>query len=160
MIKTIFIVTHGKRNSGPDPLMTEVGVEQVRALRDKLPESPSFVLCGTGRRMRQVADTLGLTPNAYSSAVGNSDAQDVDEDKSEWLVFANGDRVPFALDRTDQDFGPSVEKIVRELPHNSVITTGRAIVIGLGVPLKEAKSGVVYAAEIGDDRQIYLRVIR
>ncbi len=156
--KTVYIVTHGKRGRGLNPDMTTEGVSQIRTLRSKLPASPSFVLCGTARRMLQVAEALKLEPNAYSAAVGGPEALDVIDDV-EYLILADGTRILYSMDHSERHGAPSMRAIIDELPHDAVICSGRASIIMLGVPLQEALSGMVYAVTHEDGQITDMRVV-
>lgn len=146
-MRTVYIVTHGKKAKGPDPAMTELGLAQVSTLRDKLPDSPTLVLCGTGRRQQDVAAALGFIPDRYSAVVGGPESLEIDGRGADVIILANGTSVPYDRDSTERDGALSMKALVLSLPNETVITTGRVALIMLGLELEIAQSGAVYAVQ-------------
>lgn len=134
-MKNIFVVTHGKKFSGPNPGMTEEGMEQVRGLRVLLPETITEVVCGTGRRHLDVAKTLGLTPTRYTSAVGGPDSGESSTGKGpvDVVILPCGTAVPYAIYTTLIDGAGAIKDVVASLPDNSVVCAGRPSMIMLGM---------------------------
>ena len=143
-MRTVYIVTHGEKELGPDPAMTTLGFTQVAALRDKLPNPPSIILCGTGQRQQDVAHALGFVPDRYSAAVGGPESLEVKGDGTKVIVMANGLEIDCKDDTTEADGAPAMLALTLRLPDNAVITTGRVALIMLGLTLAEAKSAAVY----------------
>lgn len=144
-MKIAYIVTHGKRNNGADPSMTPEGIAAVAQLRSKLPAKPSAVICGTGRRQRQVAEALGLIPTRYSAIVGGPEALDsIKHFGEDMIVLSDGVMIPNSMDTTETDMSASMERLVLGLPNDAVICSGRVSVIALGLTLEQSKSGAVY----------------
>lgn len=149
----VYIVTHGKRNDGPDPGMTLEGFSDVAALRHLLPHNPSVVVCGTGRRQRQVAQALGLIPSCYSTVVGGPEGLDAQlHDGVQMIVLADGEMIPYSMDTTETDLKPSMTGLVLGLSNNAVICSGRVSLLALGLTLEQAKSGAVYVIMHDDGR--------
>lgn len=143
----IYMVTHGQKHPGANPGLTEKGKEQIASLISRLPRNISKTVCGTGKRHLDVATALGLTPDQYTSLVGEPDSLELDEQKNPIIVLADGTKIPEEKLTTLTDNEISAKLFLKELPDNTVICTGRPFLIMLGY--KEAGSGAIY----GYDRQ-------
>ncbi|OGE74260.1 MAG: hypothetical protein A3I07_00465 [Candidatus Doudnabacteria bacterium RIFCSPLOWO2_02_FULL_42_9] len=143
-----YIVTHGKRYDGANPRMTPEGFAKVASQRSKLPATPSEVVVGTGDRHIEVCDAVDLEPTRYSAVIGGAEALDsVKHDGEDMIVLPGGKMIPYHMDTTEKDLGPSMRALVLGLKDDAVLCSGRLSVIALGLTLEESKSGVVYLVE-------------
>ena len=133
----IYIVAHGDKFEGFNPGMTGEGFTQVKALRPFLPKMPGDVVCGEGRRHRDVAQALGLSPTRYTAMVGGPASLGTAEGVEGRVVWIAEDfYVPHdatsGLYTTVADMGPSALAVLVSLRHNSVVCAGRPLLIALG----------------------------
>jgi len=148
MAKEIFVVTHGEKEKGADPHMTTKGFRQVSKLFSLIPENPTSVACGTGRRHLDVAQALGLEPDRYTNIAGGPDSLEIDSQGNKFAVLANGDYIPLEMCTITEDDAPAIIPFLNSLPHDSVVCAGRVIMISAGVP--DAESAAVYKLTIED----------
>ncbi len=58
---SIFLITHGDRFFGPNPGHTEKGFKQLRRLVPAVPIDTSLFVIGTGKRFREIHETITET---------------------------------------------------------------------------------------------------
>lgn len=148
-MKRVFVVTHGAKMPGSDPGLTEKGFEEVAALRSFLPEKAAKVVCGTGRRHLDVARALGFVPSLFTPLAGVPDSgiPDPNNPGQITIVLACGERVPGAYYSGEKDAERSIVDLLRLLPNNSVICSGRPFLLNLGE--QDIASGAVYEIYVG-----------
>lgn len=139
------IVTHGKKCLGPNPCMTAVGFEQVKALRFRLPDEPSEVVCGTGLRHMNVAEALHLHPTRYTATVGGAASMEVIGGEKT-IILPDGTFISPQEYTTLDDNAVALRSLIVRLPDDAVICAGRPALIMLGY--KEAKSAAIYLVEV------------
>ena len=145
----IYIVTHGKKFIGPNPWLSKIGFNEVYRLRPLLPENPSEVICGTGKRHINTAKVLGLRPTRYTSVVGGPESMEL-VDGRKIVILADVTYVPFEQYTTTADTVIALNALILSLPNNSVICAGRPCVIAAGY--KDAKSAALYRVEVLEDK--------
>ena len=57
--KVIYVITHGEKNDGPNPSLTDYGKEQIRFFKECLPNVQK-VVAGLARRHLDMIEALGL----------------------------------------------------------------------------------------------------
>lgn len=164
MNKAIIIVTHGPKAKGPNPPMTEEGRQAIHNLRKHLIVDPPVVCIGEAQRHFDVAEALGYgedsgVPWMISSVFGACGSLELGKEGEKLLILADGRSLPFGICTSGEDAGPSVTAKLRKLPEGAVICAGREILIALGVPLADAKSGALYAATACEDGQFTVQFI-
>ncbi|MBI2636775.1 MAG: hypothetical protein HYW81_01120 [Parcubacteria group bacterium] len=149
---TKYVYTHGDKEDGPDPGMTEEGFAQVETLRDVVLTAPSQVVCGTGQRHFDVALALKLGPHRFTAVVGGPDSLEKDlldaQGKRRVVLMACGYAVPPDQYTTLQDMAPACKALIASLPDQARICAGRPCMIMLGN--EDAKSAAVYAVHCED----------
>lgn len=154
--ESVFLVTHGAKQRGVDPLMKPEEIQKVANLRQFLPVSPTCVVCGTGQRHQDVADALDLTPTQYSGVAGDPESLEIitvnGEGKREIVRLSYGKIIPLAMCSTPEDMEPAVKAKMLAAPANAIWCSGRPTMIALG--LKNAKSGTVYRIDKADGKLI------
>lgn len=140
-MKRVFIVTHGSKYPGADPKMTPEGFEQIRALVNHLPEHPSEVICGTGRRHLNVAEALGLNNTCYNALVGRPESLESDGT----VTLACGQIIRREL-YDKRGMKEALLALLASLPDNAVICAGRPVLNDLG---DKGESAAVYTWEDG-----------
>jgi hypothetical protein len=147
MEKTIYVVTHGEKFSGPNPGLTPKGIAEIAALRSSLPNNPTVIVCGVGRRHLDVAKALDLVPTRYTNIAGDPDSGKKGPDGKMQVVLADGTQVPSNIAYTSiEDNTPAAQALVKSLPDGAVICAGRPFMIMLGN--KDAQSAQVYKMTI------------
>lgn len=152
MKKTVYIVTHGNKNPGPNPSMTDDGVEQVRKLRQFLPAYPAIVVCGTGRRHIDVRHALGFENienerTVWTPLVGGPESLENISGQDMVMLADGAPPIPLARYLSLSIYGvPVLLSILRDVLDDSVICSGRPAMMALGV--KDAKSAAVYRINI------------
>jgi hypothetical protein len=151
-MKIIYVVTHGKKFSGPNPGMTEEGFAEVAKLRSLLPAELADVVCGTGKRHLDVAKALGLEFTRVTSAVGGPDSGEasVKGGLVDIVRLPCGTTVPYSAYTTLLDGASAMVAVVTGLPENSVVCAGRPSMIMLGMPESVSKSAAVYRVCVQD----------
>lgn len=150
-VKQFFAVLHGDKRDGADPEMTLSGVKQIKSLKALIPENPSAVVCGTGRRHWHVAATLGLKMTRSTLLLGDATSMDTIDDKPT-IVFADGRLGEYDSYTGIQDMAPAIPNFLRSLPDQTVLCTGRPFAKSLGIDA--AKSGSVVEITIDDNDEI------
>ncbi len=153
-MKTLYLVTHGEKETGADPDMTVAGKTCVRSLRIHLVIDPPLVCIGEALRHFAVAEELGYSDTGVrlqiSSVFGACGSLEL-IDGEKMLVLASGIKVAFETCTSGEDAGPSLRAKLKKLPNETVICAGREVLLALGIPLSEAKSGSVYAIKVDGD---------
>ncbi|OGY94673.1 MAG: hypothetical protein A2406_02515 [Candidatus Komeilibacteria bacterium RIFOXYC1_FULL_37_11] len=150
-MKTIYAVLHGDKHEGADPTMTPSGVNQIESLKDLLPDNPSAIICGTGRRHRHVAATLGLEMTRSTLLLGDATSMDT-IDGNPTIIFADGTACWYEQYTGIQDMAPAIHNFLRSLPDQAVLCTGRPFAKSLGIEV--AKSGSVVEITIDDNDEL------
>jgi len=151
VLKTVFVIPHGAKSAGPDPLMTPEGCEQVRTLKSHLPAEISQVWRGEGRRHSQVAEVLGLTPTHYSGLWGPASSV---ERRSDGPVTVLPDGTVFPFSPKDAwIFKASLLALIEaEVMDGAVVCAGRESLMALtGKKANELKTGL-YKVTVDDGR--------
>jgi hypothetical protein len=150
-VNQFFAVLHGDKSDGADPLMTLKGVNQIESLKGLLPENPAAVICGTGRRHRHVAATLGLTMTRSTLLLGDATSLDM-IDGQPTIVFADGNHCAYDAYTGIADMAPAIPAFLESLPDGAVLCTGRPFAKSLGI--EAAKSGSVIEITIDENGEI------
>lgn len=161
-MRTIFVVTHGEKEKGANPPMTEKGKKDVAILSSYLPKDIPEVWLGEAQRHEDVAAALGLEnhPNKWWSSVWGSAGSLEKQGDKRMLVLPSGKAVPFECTTSADDGGPSVKAKVLTLPDNTVVCAGRECVIALGIPLREAHSSALYAITIKNRGEMEISLLK
>lgn len=146
-MKKMYIVTHGAKEDGSNPAMTEEGFKQIASLRPQLPCSETIV-CGTGKRHLDVARALGFTPTRYTAVVGGPESLNSERK----IVLSDGTIVESAIYTTEPDSHKAIIALLSELPNDTIICAGRPLMIGLDK--KDAKSGKIFIVTFDDNDTI------
>ncbi len=137
----IYLVTHGDRELTANPGMTKNGFRQVETLRQYLPDKPTAIVRGTGRRHRDTADALRLEITRLTDAVGVSNAKNRLKNT---IILDDGSEYPYDLYTGAKDREPSFLEVIASLPDNSVVITSRPLIKLLGSQPLEGKKATVY----------------
>lgn len=153
----ITAVTHGPKEPGPNPPMTQEGKVAVsEAVNKALGELPTtrHIIIGTGNRFQEVATIVSaclakteakvaLETIKFSPLIGNADSGKQGETGFE-VMLPDGTIVPvgnyIGVVNTP---GIDLWTFLGSLPEGTILCTGREFIAALGV--KEAKSAKVYA---------------
>lgn len=90
--KFIYVITHGSRLHGVNPGMSSQGKQEIKDLQKYLPVSTTIVICGTGVRHMDMAQTLNLDPQRYTSLVGGSESL-FDDGQGATIMLSSGDSI-------------------------------------------------------------------
>ena len=157
--KFIYLVTHGAKEERPNPGMTEEGKEQVRRLLPKLleilPNGPTEIHYGTGKRQREVVKCLDFSPNdAFVSDVWGSPASLIKIKGKKFIVLADGSMVAWEKYKTGAHIGgPVIKAAIENLPNNSIICSGRPVLVRLGILPEKCQSGAIYKITVDESSQ-------
>ncbi|MFH1171277.1 MAG: hypothetical protein V1778_01935 [bacterium] len=125
MPKHVFLVTPGSI-FGPegDPTHYPADIAILMDLRGLLPEKPTQVLCGVGRRFLEIPRVWQMPIDILAKALGTADLPYYRD--GQWLVRLPGGSVVTmdSLPRFD-DLLPEANRLVVEAPEGSVIIAGR-----------------------------------
>lgn len=138
--KTVYLVTHGKKLRGTNPMMTRDGFHEVERLKPLLPHDPPLVVCGTGRRHQGILIALGLwaRETKWTALIGGPESL---EDHG--ILLADGTFVQKHA-YFNSDFGrPSLLEILNRVPSDTILCTGLTALRMLGKT--NAKLAAVYA---------------
>lgn len=131
-ITMIYVITHGERAIGPDPLHTEKGIEKIKKL--PLPENITQVVIGTGRRFVEIynafKDKLNGVPVKFSPFCGSA----VSLGEEENIILPDGT----VIKRDDYLSLYEVPafnawEFIRGLPDNTLLCSGGELLISLGL---------------------------
>lgn len=159
--KTIYVVTGGKHLSCPNPSLVQKGIAKLRKLRNKLPAQPGKVVCGTGRRHREMAYFLYLTPDNFTILAGTADSFQKRK-RGALCTFADDKRVPATIVTSTDDIHDAVRFYIRNnLPHNTVVCASksflRALQSSLGIQ-NEILPATVYKIDV--DRGGHISIVK
>ncbi|MBN1778871.1 MAG: hypothetical protein JW816_01465 [Candidatus Buchananbacteria bacterium] len=163
-------ISHGKRNSGPNPGHTAEGFDEIQTLAARLKALGYQIECiiaGSGWRFQQISDMLeNFFPNAKTVAtpfLGCSDG--LDRIGGENLVILdnkteNGRRVRLDTQYLGLVKTPGFDpvKFLTNLPDSPVLCGGREFLLALGLD-DMAKSGKLYLITIDDDDNVLAEII-
>ena len=131
----IYLVTHGKREGGPNPRMTADGLFQIERLRELLPKNTPLVVVGTGKRFLQVYGVLQPSLNGakveYSPFCGSADGMEPD---GKTIPMASGE-----LTEHDSYLGLvrckafDAWKFLKDLPNGTLLCSGGELMMALGL---------------------------
>ena len=167
-MKTIGLVTHAEtqvRDGGkwcPDPAMTGAGLDRIVRLKSSIAEAlggyPTEIHCGTGRRQWQLLQVLGLDGRMelvhVSGLWGDASTIIVDDGKNK-VLLGHGQILDYERYDTARHVGGEIiRNVIRTLPHNSLICSGRPVLVRLGMKPEECLSGAVYALAVDTAGQI------
>lgn len=176
MEKTIWLVTHAETilhspepygEWVPDPIMSKNACTVVHNLRailnEKLRGVPAEVHCGTGSRQWQVALTLGFNDpeKVFFSSLWGEAATLAKHDGKRWVLLSNGLLIPYDCYLGAKHFGGKViSGVIASLPHNSVICSGRPVLIRLGMQPEECHSGALYSLCPQENGEISIKLVQ
>lgn len=121
----VYFVTHGaKVGVNGDPCLAEPDLCELRALRALLPLEPTHVICGTGRRFAEIAQTLGLTVRRWTPVFGG--AEYVEDHGTNGMVrLASGHYVAMADFFGIEDCLDQASHLLADASEDTVIIGGR-----------------------------------
>ncbi len=166
-MKKIWLVTHGEtqlQDSGgwcPDPEMTADVFRKLCHLGPRLlalldHSLPSEIHCGTGKRQYQTALSLGLIfaqDRLFFSGLWGDASTLIKEDGTKKVLLGHGQIIEYDQYKTADHIGGEVIKnVIRSLPHNTVICSGRPVLVRLGMKPEECHSGALYCFEIEGEK--------
>lgn len=138
----IYLITHGDRENGPDPVHTPEGIAQIEAL--PLPKGINLIVSGTGKRFIQIADIVSRKLDnpekpldtkvqvVYCPFCGGPEGfQGKDE-----VVLTNGRIINYRVDYVGVSNGPlDMWEVVKyfQVHGNVLLCAGGAFMIGLGL---------------------------
>ena len=163
--KIIYLVTHGEKTNDPNPGMTDKGKEQVRRLLPKIqklmPEGPAEIHCGTGKRQKEVVECLGFSfADAEISDVWGGPSTLTKTSGEKAILLADGTLVQWGNYKTSEHIGGDViQTAIRNLPHNSVICSGRPVLVRLGLRPEDCQNGALYALHVMEDNSIQIELL-
>ena len=137
----IYIVTHGEKKKGPNPRMTKKGFEQIGKIKSIIPADPVMVISGTGRRHVEVAKTLNLKIDRFTSVMGCADSSEIIDGQKK-IRLPDGTVLEPSIYTTLKDMSPAVKQFISKLPDGTIICAGRPLLKMLSYA--EPKSGSVY----------------
>lgn len=171
-MKTVFLVTHGEKadfdeigRPTPDPGMTALGRDQVRQLRSHLnqllPNGPTAIHVGTGRRQGEVVDALGFDyQTALVSPLWGDAASGIKVAGKMIVVLSDGRLVAWDHYCGTEHLSPMVATVIAtQLPDGALICSGRPVVYRLGLPLTACESGAIYGLTVADDGSITIELL-
>ncbi len=123
--RNVYFVTHGAV-VGPsgDPALTEPDLYELRRLKAVLPSSPSHVICGTGRRFREISQALGLMVGRWTPVVGGPEYLE-GRTEHDMVRLASGHRVPMTCFTGVEDNFEAASRLLVNAPSNAIIIGGR-----------------------------------
>lgn len=134
----VYLITHGERHKGSDPVHTRKGLAQIRAL--PLPKDVSLIVSGTGKRFLEVLGIvrkkLPSVPVKYSIFCGGPEGFEGNDQ----VVLTDDRRVDFHEEYVGISNGPlNMWEFIQSLPDNALLCAGTGLILGLG--LKEIYQG-------------------
>lgn len=148
MRKTMFLVTHGDREYGVDPEMTDKGREQVLGLASYLPKGISSVVVGTGKRhlnvcvLMMAGSNLGLNIPIWTSPFcGSADSLNADK---ETVTLADG-RVVKLRDYEGLGFCFDAWSFVAKHPDRTLFCAGGELMLALN---QKSEKGCLYELNV------------
>lgn len=144
--------------------MPPEGLKMVEALAPKLtgflPSGPTEIHVGTGLRQWRVAQALGFSleqKNIYFSDFWGGAATVAGS--KEVILLGHGLQVPRKQYLSVKHLQPFYRQIIASLPDNSLICSGRPVLVRLGMQEEDCSSGALYALHIQDDGQIVIELL-
>jgi hypothetical protein len=143
--------------------MTVTGWNQVRGIKTFFftllrSEYPLEVHCGTGRRQWQVAQALGLDNHRerlHISSLWGDASTLVYDNGVKRVLLSHGEIIEYGLYDTAKHIGGEIIRgVVRALPHDSVICSGRPVLVRLGKKVEDCLNGALYAINVEDTGEI------
>lgn len=132
----IYLITHGDRFNGSDPIHTPDGLRQINSL--PIPQDVKCVVSGTGRRFLEilgiVRSKLPYAPFVkYSPFCGGTEGYEVRENK-ELIILTDGRTVDYRAEYVGVSNGPlDMWMFVSPLPDKTLLCAGGDLLIGLGL---------------------------
>lgn len=174
MNKTVWLVTHGetvlRKPDGtlqPDPEMSQEGRHSLDTvaimLYQKLGESlPPEIHCGTGHRQYQVAQTIFLNPsNVFFSSLWGDASTLAMEDGKRMILLSHGLLISYEQYHSAKHVGgETIRKVLASLPDNSVICSGRPVLIRLGMKPEECHNGALYALRVKKNGEVKIELVQ
>ncbi len=164
-VKTVYLVTHGEYDVGtpgnwkPDPPLNTEGWEQIQALKpevERIIPQPAMIQAGTGRRHLDVAWILGyhfeqiFVSDVWGGPIVLARINDVKH-----VLLACGEIMSWEQYLSSQHLRNAVAETLRILPHNTLICSGRPVLVRLGLEVEECRGAAIYALRIkGDEIKI------
>jgi len=156
MMKNVYLITHGMTDDQPDPGMTSDGHNAICAIRKRLHEfmklSDTQIVCGVGYRQVQVLmDICGGIPDSVMfcevwggapTLMKTSGPKRILLGDGTEIAFSNYDMKPMAV---------AIKAALVELPENSLICSGRPVLVRLGLKSEECQSSALYRLRVNDD---------
>ena len=154
----MYLVTHGNRNFGCDPSLTDKGFEQIADIRvnllPKIP-APPLVVIGVGRRFEETYQGLNQSlrdiPMKWSPFSGSGDALEIDGRIA----------LPGNISVTNDDYigmvnnpGFDAWRFISSLPEDTLLCSGEELMMALGF---ESDKGRLY--EIDTERRTCRQVV-
>jgi len=147
-VKTIYVITHSDKVSGPNPSLSEKGVAQTVQIKKHLPQDIDYVICGTGKRHLETAHIISLGIDRYTCICGESDSLDLVDGKKA-IILADGTVVSFDKHTTVDDLQIATEIFLANCPANSLLISGRPFMISANAMIQnDAQSASLYKIEI------------
>lgn len=153
--------------------MTDEGRQAVVALRPVLnsliDNYPSEVQCGTGRRQWEVAQALGYDARRellhVSGIWGDPSTivqwKGLDSKTVKKVLLSHGEMIDYELYDTARHVGGTViREVIASLQNNTVICSGRPVLVRLGIKLEECHSGALYSLAVSESGQIEISLRR
>jgi len=130
----VYLITHGERTSGPDPVHTPNGLDQIKTLVPLIPQNIALIVAGTGKRFLEILEIVRQKlPKAevkYSPFCGGPEGYE----ESDIVVLPGGRRVDYHKEYLGISNGPvDMWQFVWTLPPNTLLCSGGALMIGLGL---------------------------
>lgn len=164
-MKTVWLVTHGETDSEPNPGLTAAGLTATERLKERLPEfipngQPTEIHCGTGRRQQQALEALGFNvEQAMFSDLWGGAATLVRGSNPKMIRLGHGTCITWDQYLSPAHLAAAIQPIIAGLPDNSLICSGRPVLVRLGVAAEKGQSGALYALRIGDDNSISIELV-
>ncbi|OGY44865.1 MAG: hypothetical protein A2729_05600 [Candidatus Buchananbacteria bacterium RIFCSPHIGHO2_01_FULL_39_14] len=163
----IWLVTHGEKEDGPDPKMTIEGFKRVQSLRDQLNQrlpatGPAQVHIGTGRRQFDVARALDLKKGTpFFSALWGEGVTEIKIKGKSMILLTDGRIIEFDQYLSPKHMRGAIREAIVNLPTQTVICSGRPVLVRLGMALKECQSAALYAIhfELGRPDSIKIELV-
>lgn len=142
---SIFLITHGDRFSGANPGHTEEGFRQLRHLAPMIPGDISMFVIGTGKRFREIHETIIENRNDLISVgqksspfCGSVDGLDITNGHKIVILF-NGTAVDLKEDYISLS-APCFDawRFINLLPNGALLCAGGELMIALDLkPINE-----------------------
>ena len=129
----IYLIAHGDRENGPDPIHTPEGLKQIWSL--SLPDGIGMVVSGTGKRFLEILGiVLGKLPRApvvkYSPFCGGPEGFQGEDD----VILTDGRIINYHKEYIGVSNGPlDMWQFIASLPDRTLLCAGGALMIGLGL---------------------------